>query len=95
MAGDAVVSALLCLNVYDAIMARLLFDATEFKSFWCSTMQSYQTLSTKAYLFYAFCDNTFVRFLVFLSTSFREQVSELFEPLELFSHGSEYSCVKV
>ena len=36
------------LNVYGAIMATLLFDATTIlKSFWCSTMQSYQKLSTK------------------------------------------------
>jgi len=28
-------------------MARLLFDATELESFWCSTMQSYQKLSAK------------------------------------------------
>ena len=32
---------------YGAIMATLLFDATKLESFWCSTMQSYQKLSTK------------------------------------------------
>jgi len=42
MAGDAVVSALWRLIVYGANMARLLFDATELESFWCSTRQSYQ-----------------------------------------------------
>jgi len=31
--GDAIVSALLSLNVYGAIMAILLFDATELESF--------------------------------------------------------------
>jgi len=29
-------------------MAGLLFDATELKSFYCSTMQNYLKLSTKA-----------------------------------------------
>jgi len=47
MAGDAIVSALWRLNVHGAIVARLLFDATELESFWCSTTQSYQKLSTK------------------------------------------------
>ena len=32
---------------YGAIMARLFFDATEIKSLWCSTLQSYQRLSIK------------------------------------------------
>jgi len=40
MAGHAIVSTLCCLHVYDAIVARLLFDATEPES-WISTMQSY------------------------------------------------------
>ena len=47
MAGDAIFYALLHLNVYGAIMARLLFDATELKHFWCSTMQSYKKLIPK------------------------------------------------
>jgi len=34
-AGDAIVSALWRLNVYGAIMARLLFDAAELENFWC------------------------------------------------------------
>ena len=38
MAGDANVSALWRLNVYGAIVARLLLDATEIESFLCSTM---------------------------------------------------------
>jgi len=46
MAG-AIFYALLHLNVYGAIMARLLFDATELKRFWRSTMQSYQKLIPK------------------------------------------------
>ena len=47
MAGDGhvIVSALWRLNVYGAIMARLLFDPTELEKFWYSTMQSYQKLS--------------------------------------------------
>jgi len=47
MAGDAIVSALWRWN-FECLwcnMARLLFDATELKSFWCSTMQTYQKLS--------------------------------------------------
>jgi len=35
------------LNVYGAIMSTMLLDTTILKSFWCSTMQSYQKLSTK------------------------------------------------
>jgi len=48
MAGGAIVSALRRLNVYGAIVARLLFDAVEFERFWCSTKQSYQKLCTKS-----------------------------------------------
>jgi len=48
MAGNVIVNALWYLNVYDEIMKILLFGATEYMSFWCSTMPSYQKLSTKA-----------------------------------------------
>jgi len=34
IAGDAIISALWRLNIYGAVMARLLFDATELESFW-------------------------------------------------------------
>jgi len=42
MAGDAVVSVLWRLIVYGANMTRLLFDATDLESFWCTTKQSFQ-----------------------------------------------------
>jgi len=61
MAGDAIVSALCHLNFYGAIMARLLFDARELESFWCSTRQNYQKLSTKVLTpvyCSALCNNT-------------------------------------
>jgi len=49
------------LNVYDAIMA-ILFDATELESFWCSTIQTFQKLSTKVLCtLIALCNNIFVR----------------------------------
>jgi len=32
-------------------MARLLFDATELESFWCSTRQSYQNCVQESCLF--------------------------------------------
>ena len=48
MAGDTITNALWGLNIYGVIMARLLFDATDLESFWCSTKQSYRKLSTQA-----------------------------------------------
>jgi len=48
MAGGAIVSALWRLNVDGAIIARLLFDATEHKFSGVLTIQSYQKLSTRA-----------------------------------------------
>jgi len=47
MAGNVIVNALWHLNVYGAIMKILLFGATHYMSFWCSTMPSYQKLTTK------------------------------------------------
>jgi len=51
MAGDVVVSALWRLIIYGANMARLLFDATELESFWCSIRQSYQNCVQEPSLF--------------------------------------------
>jgi len=48
MAGIVISRILWYFHIYGAIIARLLFDATELESFWCSTVQSYQKLSTKA-----------------------------------------------
>jgi len=52
-------------------MARLLFDATDLESFWCSTMQSYRKLGTQSSVYSsALCKNIFVRMWIFLFTSF-------------------------
>jgi len=78
-------------------MATLLFDATELKSFWCSTMQSYQKLSTKVLSSLVLFATTTYLFECGFSSLLRLkiQVSESFEPFERFVVGSEYLCAKV
>jgi len=61
------------LNVYGAIIATLLFDATERKSFCCSTMKSYKKLSTTVLSIPVdLCNNIFVQIWIFLSTSLKK-----------------------
>ena len=86
MAGDAIANALWCLNIYAVIMARLLFDATDLESFWCSTMQSYRKLGTQSSIYCsALCKNIFVRVWIFLFTSFEKMYRNHFNASNYFS----------
>jgi len=90
MTVDVIVSALWRLNVYDTVMARLLVDVTEVKSFCCSTMQNYLKLSTKVPCIYfsALCNNIFLQIWIFLATSFEKNIGTIWT-VETFARGSE------
>jgi len=89
MALDAVVSTLLRLIVYGAIMARLLFDATEVeRKFLVFKHAKLPEVECKSPVYSnALYNNIFGSIWIFLSTSFEKQASELFEPLEQCARG--------
>jgi len=71
-------------------MARLVFDAIELESFWCSTTQSFQKLRANVpAILMPFATTYLMRIWIFLSTSFEKQVSEPFHPLERFVRDCE------
>jgi len=61
-------------------MAGLLFDATELKSFYCSTMQNYLKLSTKALSILVHFATTHFWKSGFSLLLHLKKISELFEP---------------
>jgi len=86
MADDAIAT----FKCYGTIMAKLLFDDTELKSFWCSTMQSYQKLSTKVPSNLVLFVTTYLFESWFSSIlNLKKQVPEPFEPFEQFVRDSE------
>jgi len=87
-AVDAVVSISWRLNVNGANMASLLFDATEFESFWCPTSQVNRNCVQIPVYSSDLRINVFVRIWNCLSTSF-EKLSEPLESLEWYAYGSD------
>jgi len=62
MTGDAILSALWRLNVYDVNMTRLLFDATELGKFLLFNHAKLPEIEYKSFVYFsALCNNTILQ----------------------------------